>query len=67
MLNPPPEIAKLFPYRGACAFCGNDDARHRIVDSVLGWASAGSEVLADEFSLDLTVVEWILTLKNNET
>lgn len=50
----PDRIAAMFgPYRGRCGFCGDFDARHRLVDSAVGMVLAGEtvETAADELDL----------------
>jgi hypothetical protein len=48
----------LGPHRGECAFCGAEDARHRIVDSIVEMVTAGDSVesVAEDFGLTVAQV-----------
>jgi hypothetical protein len=61
-------IAQLdcyFPPRGACAFCGGKDARHRIWDTIMDRHAAGESVasLAEDYMKPRKAIKAILTVR----
>ena len=52
-----PAVADLIgEHRGPCAFCGDDDARHRVLDAIQERVKAGEPAadVADDYGLSLT-------------
>jgi hypothetical protein len=56
-------INSHIPFRGSCAFCGNNDARHRVFDSIVGRFQAGDDIesIAFDFDFPVDVVKAIVT------
>lgn len=62
------EIDKYFPYRGKCAFCGADDARHRLWDSIIDMHKAGDSIehLAEDFNLPIEAIKLVIKEKEEQ-
>ncbi len=58
------EISEHIPYRGACAFCGGVDARHRLFDVILDRYKSGDDaaLLAWDYDLPEAVIELIVSV-----
>lgn len=58
-----PDLPALVgPYRGRCGLCGDSDARHRILDAIVGRAAAGedSAITALDYEVSEAVVRRIV-------
>lgn len=55
-------IDQYIPYRGKCAICGSDDARHRIFDMIYGFYTVNEnmEDIAAEYGYPVEVIEEII-------
>lgn len=49
----PAWIDERIPYHGPCGFCGGEDARHRMIDAIVGASAAGDTIegLAENYEL----------------
>ena len=58
----PAWLDPYLPPRGPCAFCGDDDARHRTVDAIIGRCAAFEPVdeVANDYGVPVAIVERIV-------
>lgn len=62
MSHDPSALDVLGSYRGVCAFCDSDDARHRVGDAIVGRVAAGEdvEVVGADYGLGEDVTRWFV-------
>jgi len=69
VINLPPDIEAVMPYGSSCGICGGPDARHRVLDAIVGRYSAGDtdeQELADDFGVTVEQVGQILEHWNSD-
>jgi hypothetical protein len=59
----PASLEQVFPYRGPCGFCGDPDARHRVLDAIWERASTGEsfQAIADDYYVRVSTVADVVT------
>ena len=62
MNRDPHVLDVLGAYHGPCAFCGDEDARHRVADAIVERVSAGDSApsVADDYGLDDAAVAFLI-------
>lgn len=55
-------LDRYFPYRGPCAYCDSDDARHRLWDAIVERRKAGESIpdLQRDYGLSYWAVRVVL-------
>ena len=55
-------LDRSFPKQGKCAFCGRQDARHRVLDAIKDRHKAGDsiELLAEDYDVSMSDIRLAL-------